>query len=60
MVWTELEIEMCSSENLRQKVADKLTKLSKTSFPMEWFTADFLKDFTKKCQNLPLKKTDHF
>ena len=38
--------------NLGQKVGDKLTKLSKTGFSMDWFTADFLQFFTKKCQNL--------
>ena len=27
---------------------------------MEWFTVDFLQFFTKKCQNLALKKTDDF
>ena len=41
-----------SSENFRQKVGDKLTKLSKIGFSMEWFTADFLQFFTKKSQNL--------
>ena len=49
-----------SSDNLGQKVGDKLTKLSKIGFSMEWFTADFLQFFTKKCQNLALKKTDPF
>ena len=38
--------------NLGQKVADKLTKLSKIRFSMEYFTADFLPVFTKKRQNL--------
>ena len=38
--------------NLGQKVGDKLTKLSKMGFSMEWFTADFLQFFTKKYQNL--------
>ena len=33
--------------NLGQKVGDKLTKLSKIGFSMEWFTADFLQFFTK-------------
>ena len=41
-----------SSDNLGQKVGDKLTKLSKIGFSMECFTADFLQLFTKKCQNL--------
>ena len=39
-------------DNLGQKVRDKLTKLSKTGFSMECFTADFLQFFYKKCQNL--------
>ena len=38
--------------NLRQKVKDKLTKLSKKGFSMECFTADFLQFFSKKYQNL--------
>ena len=38
--------------NLGQKVGDKLTKLSEIGFSIEWFTADFLQFFTKKCQNL--------
>ena len=33
--------------NLGQKVGDKLTKLSKIGFSMEWFKADFLQFFTK-------------
>ena len=40
--------------NLGQNVGDKLTKLSKIGFPMECFTADFLRFFTKKRQNLAL------
>ena len=35
-----------------QKVRDKLTKLSKIGLSMECFTTDFLRFFTKKCQNL--------
>ena len=38
--------------NLRQKVEDKFTKLSKIGFSTECFTADFLQFFTKKRQNL--------
>ena len=38
--------------NLGQEVGDKLMKLSKIGFSMEWFTAGFLQFFTKKCQNL--------
>ena len=38
--------------NLGQKVGDKLTKLSKIGFSIERFTADFLRFFTKKRQNL--------
>ena len=38
--------------NLGQKVGDKFTKLSKTDFSIECFTADFLQFFTKKSQNL--------
>ena len=33
--------------NLRQKVVDKLTKLSNIDFSVECFTADILRDFTK-------------
>ena len=33
--------------NLGQKDIDKLTKLSKTVFAIECFTADFLQDFIK-------------
>ena len=44
--------ETCITYNLGQKVRDKLTKLSKIGFSMECFTADFLRFFTKKCQNL--------
>ena len=44
----------CSYYNLGQKVADKLTKLSKIGFSMEYFTANFLPFFTKKQQNLAL------
>ena len=40
--------------NLRQKVREKLTKLSKIRFSMECFTADFWQIFTKKRQNLAL------
>ena len=38
--------------NLGQKVGDNLTKLSKIGFSIERFTADFLRFFTKKRQNL--------
>ena len=38
--------------NLGQKVGDKLTKLSKIGFSTEFFTAEFLRFFTKKRQNL--------
>ena len=38
--------------NLRQKVGDKFTKLSKIGFSMECFTADFMRYFTECCQNL--------
>ena len=38
--------------NLGQKVGDKLTKLSKTAFSMECFTAAALEFFIKKRQNL--------
>ena len=41
--------ETCS---LGQKVEDKLRKLNKIRFPIEWFKADFLQFFTKKSQNL--------
>ena len=40
------------SNNLGLKVGDKLTKLIKIGFPMESFTAAFLRLFTKTCQNL--------
>ena len=40
--------------NLGQKIGDKLTKLSKIGFSMECFTADFLRFFTEKRQNLAL------
>ena len=33
--------------NLGQKVVDKLVKLSKVDFSMEYVTADFLRDLTK-------------
>ena len=38
--------------NLRQKVGDKFTELSKIGFSMGCFTADFLQFFAKKRQNL--------
>ena len=38
--------------NLGQKVGDKFTKLSKISFSVECFTADFFQPFTKTHQNL--------
>ena len=38
--------------NYGQKVGDKFTKLNKTGFSMECFTADFLQFFNKKHQNL--------
>ena len=40
------------THNLRQKVVDKFTKLSKIGFIMKCFTAGFLQFFTEKCQNL--------
>ena len=40
--------------NLEQRVGDKVTKLSNIGFSMECFTADFLRFFTKKHQNLAL------
>ena len=40
--------------NLGQKVGDKLMKLSKIGFSNEYFKADFLPFFTKKCQNLAI------
>ena len=43
-----------NSYNLVPKVADKFTKLSKIGFSMDCFTADFLRLFTEKCQNLAL------
>ena len=43
-----------NSYNLVQNVADKFTKLSKRGFSMDCFTADFLRLFTEKCQNLGL------
>ena len=42
------------SDNLGQKVGDKVTKLSKIGFSMECFTTDFLQFFTEKRQNLAL------
>ena len=36
----------------KQKFVDKLTKLSKTDFSMECFTADFFARFYQKGQNL--------
>ena len=38
--------------NLGQKVGDKFTKLSKRGFSMECFTANFLRFFTGKRENL--------
>ena len=38
--------------NLGQKVGDKLTKLGKIGFSTKCFTADFLRFFNKKRQNL--------
>ena len=46
--------------NLGQKVGDKLMKLSKIGFPMECFTADFLRFFTKKRQNLAVGWTAEY
>ena len=40
-----------------QKVGQKFTKLSKIGFCMEWFTADFLRLFKEKCQNLTFGRT---
>ena len=53
-------VSKTSSYNLGQKVWDKLTKLSKTGFPMECFTADFLQLFPQKRQNLPFGWTAGF
>ena len=39
-------------DNLGQKVGEKLTELSKIGYSMECFTAEFLRFFTKTCQNL--------
>ena len=41
-----------SSYNLGQKVVDKFTKLSKTGFSIECFTADILPFFPENRQNL--------
>ena len=41
-----------SSYNLGQKVVDKFTKLSKTGFSIEYFTADILRFFPENRQNL--------
>ena len=49
---TKTIITLLAVYNLGQRVGDKLTKLSKVGFPMECFTADFLRFFTEKCQNL--------
>ena len=38
--------------NLGQKVGDKLTKLTKIGFSIEFSAADFLRFFTKTRQNL--------
>ena len=38
--------------NLKQKIGDKFTRLSKTGFSMECFTVDFFQFFTKNRQNL--------
>ena len=43
--------------NLGEKVGDKFTKLSKLSFSMECFTADFLQFFTKERQNFVFSRT---
>ena len=43
---------METTHNLGQRVGDKLTNLSKKGFPMEYFTADFLRFFTQKRQKL--------
>ena len=40
------------SFNLGQKFGEKFTKLSKLSFSMEFFTADFLQFLTEKRQSL--------
>ena len=37
-----------SCHNLEQKVGDKFTKVSKTDFSMECFTADFMQCFISK------------
>ena len=46
------ELHFNLSRNLGRKVADNFTKLSKISFSMEYFTAEFLQLFTEKRQSL--------
>ena len=40
------------SDNLGQKLGDKLTKLSEIGFAMECFTSEIFVIFSQKCQNL--------
>ena len=43
--------------NLKQKIGDKFTRLSKTGFSMECFTVDFFHFFAKKRQNFAFRWT---
>ena len=43
--------------NIGQMVGDKFTKLGKIGFSLECFTADFLRFFTEKHQNLAFEWT---
>ena len=45
-------MKIVSSHNVGQNVGDKFTKLSKISFSMKCFTADFLRFFTEKRRSL--------
>ena len=56
-IFKEVLVKCFSNYNLEQKVGDKLTKLSKIGFSMECSTADFLRSFTKKSQNLAFSWT---
>ena len=47
--------EFLNPYNLRQKVVDRFTKLSKIGVSVECFTADFLLFFTEKCHILPFE-----
>ena len=46
--------------NLGQRAGEKFTKLGKIGFSMECFTANFLRFFTKKHQNLVLGWTTRY